>query len=430
MRCSPRIAWLIMTALTSVGGSVAQAAAEKTAPDLAQRTFDMVAQSVEQLYYDPTLKGLDWATLTAQYRAGLAQKQTPASLHRHINELLALLNDSHTRLVPKVEAQSQADLPVSVGARGLRLAELRGEVFVREVVADSPAARAGIQRGDLIDTIGGESAAARFARNLPTRGAVPLPRAREAALARSLALRAGQPLMLGVRQDAKDVAATIVSVPDADTPAPKPALIETLNVDVAALRLRRFRNDVLSEVQRFLDAREPRGMILDLRGNDGGDLAVAMTVSERLFDKPVEFALERTRSDGVLPRYAEIRERAWIAGGKPNARDEPLAVLVDERCASACEVLAAALKIHGRARVFGHGTAGIVAGITARPIELPDGSGLNISRMGILGPNRTVLDNVGVSPDESCEITPADLRQGIDCVERLAVKWLGTQIAY
>ena len=394
---------------------------------LHEKTFDFVTNTVAQQYYDPTLKGLAWRELAARYKEKLPEKKTPAAFYQHVNAFLAELNDSHTRVVPKAVAAQQAQLAVNVGVRGVRLGEHESTIFVREVVPDSAAAQAGLQEGDIVKTAGGESALERFQRAFNANEKFIASRRHEASLAAVLRVRSGRSLVLTVEREG--VSDLVSIAPDSGDP-PAPVSVEMLGVDVSRIALRRFRSDVMPTISEALQERAPRGFVLDMRGNDGGDLAVVMSIAERIFTAPTVIAHELTRNGGMTGLFSESNERSWVAGGKPGMREEPIAVLIDERCASACEVFAAALQESGRARIFGHASAGIVAGISIRPIEMPDGGGLNVSRIGILSPSKRVLDNVGVTPDETCTITVADAKKKEDCVLARAQKWLAGQIAY
>lgn len=407
------------------------AEAQTNTPDeqklLREKTFDFVVNTVAQQYYDPTLRGLAWRELAAGYKEKLSDKTTQAALYQHLNTLLGELNDSHTRVIPKSVAQQQAQLAVNVGVRGVRLGEHDGVVFVREVVAESAAAQAGLQAGDIVKTAGGESALERFQLAFNSNEKFIASRRQEASLAAVLRVRPGRSLVLTTERDG--VADLIAIGADAIDP-PAPITVEMLSVDVSHIVLRRFRSDVMPVFSEALRERAPRGFVFDLRGNDGGDLAVVMSIAERVFVAPTTIAHELTRNGGMTGLFSESNERSWVVGGKPGMREEPIAVLIDERCASACEVFAAALQESGRARVFGHGSAGIVAGISIKPIEMPDGGGLNVSRIGILSASKRVLDNVGVTPDETCTVTLADTKKKEDCVLTRAQKWLAGQIAY
>jgi carboxyl-terminal processing protease len=407
------------------------ALAQTAAPDaqqlLREKTFDFVVNTVAQQYYDPALKGLAWREVAARYKEKLAEKKSQTALYQHMNALLGELNDSHTRVIPKEVAEQQAQLAVNVGVRGVRLGEHEGVIFVREVVAESAAAEAGLIVGDVVKTVAGESAIERFQKAFNANEKYIASRRLESALASVLRARAGRAMVLTVERAG---ATELIAIAGDTIEPPPPVTVEMLGVDVSHIVLRRFRSDAMPMISEALQARAPRGFVIDMRGNDGGDLAVVMSIAERLFTSPTTIAHELTRNGGFTGLFSESAERVWVAGGKPGMREEPIAVLIDERCASACEVFAAALQESGRARVFGHASAGVVAGISVKPIEMPDGGGLNVSRIGILSPNKRTLDNVGVTPDETCTITLVDVLAKEDCALKKAQKWLAGQIAY
>jgi carboxyl-terminal processing protease len=394
---------------------------------LREKTFDFVVNTIAQQYYDPTLKGLAWREIATRYKEKLVEKKTQDAFYQHMNGLLGELNDTHTRVISKEVAEQQAQLAVNVGVRGVRLGEHEGVIFVREVVAESPAAEAGLIVGDVVKTAAGESAIELFQKAFNANEKYIASRRQEAALASVLRARVGRSLVLTVERAG---AVELIAIAGDPIEPPPPISVQMLGVDISHIALRRFRSDAMPAIAEALQARAPRGFVIDMRGNDGGDLAVVMSIAERLFTAPTTIAHELTRNGGYAGLFTESGERAWVAGGKPGMREEPIAVLIDERCASACEVFAAALQESGRARVFGHASAGVVAGISIKPIEMPDGGGLNVSRSGILSPNKRTLDNVGVTPDETCAITLADALAKEDCTMKKAQKWLAGQIAY
>jgi carboxyl-terminal processing protease len=325
-------------------GLLSCAQAQTAAPDgelaLREKTFDFVVNTIATQYYDPTLKGLAWRELAARYKEKLAEKTSQAAFYEHMNRLLGELNDTHTRVIPKEVAEQQAQLAVNVGVRGVRLAEHEGVIFVREVVAESPAEQAGLMVGDVVKTAAGESAIERFQKAFNNNEKLIASRRQEYALAAVLRARVGRSLVLTVERAG---ATELIAIASEPIEPPPPVSVEMLGVDVSHITLRRFRTDAMPAIAQALQARAPRGFVIDMRGNDGGDLAVVISIAERLFIAPTTIAHELTRNAGFAGVFSESNERAWVAGGKPGMREEPIAVLIDERCASACEVFAAVL---------------------------------------------------------------------------------------
>ena len=82
-------------------------------------------------------------------------------------------------------------------------------------------------------------------------------------------------------------------------------------------------------------------------------------------------------------------------------------VLIDERTASAAELLAAALQQSGEAILVGERTAG--KGVGQRALLLPAGSGMSLTRFRLLAPSGVSWDGTGLAPFlEMATVSPAE----------------------
>ncbi len=112
----------------------------------------------------------------------------------------------------------------------------------------------------------------------------------------------------------------------------------------------------------------PKGLILDLRGNSGGFLNVAIDIVNEFLGK------------GDLIVYVEGRAVSRIdeyANGFGAYMDIPLCVLVDENSASASEIVAGAIQDQDRGTIIGRRTFG--KGLVQRMLPLGDGSELRLT---------------------------------------------------
>ena len=107
-------------------------------------------------------------------------------------------------------------------------------------------------------------------------------------------------------------------------------------------------------------AREPKGLILDLRGNGGGYLEQSGTVANLFLKKGVEISSVRGRAG-----FQEV----LTANDNPIAPTVPLVVLTDGRTASASEIVAGALQDHDRAVILGTTSFGKGLVQTVYPLE-------------------------------------------------------------
>ncbi|NVB37823.1 PDZ domain-containing protein [Pseudenhygromyxa sp. WMMC2535] len=144
----------------------------------------------------------------------------------------------------------------------------------------------------------------------------------------------------------------------------------------------------LAELRRQAGAEGLDGLILDLRGNPGGEVDEAVLVADMFIAQGV---ITRTRGrGGVISR----EEKATAAG---TDRSTPLVVLQDERSASAAELLSVALQDSGRARVVGERSFG--KGMVQEVIGIADGSLLTLTVARYYSPEDRSIDGRGVTPD-------------------------------
>jgi carboxyl-terminal processing protease len=148
-----------------------------------------------------------------------------------------------------------------------------------------------------------------------------------------------------------------------------------------------------------------KGLILDLRGNPGGLLDVAIEIAKRFL------------SSGIIVTTQSQDLKAIVESRNPDALTLPVVILVDNDTASAAEVLAGALKENKRARVIGQTTygKGCSQGVLKLPAEgalrspavtVPGGGptgGIRITIARFYSPTGQPYSGKGVEPDVPAE---------------------------
>ena len=123
--------------------------------------------------------------------------------------------------------------------------------------------------------------------------------------------------------------------------------------DVGFIRLEDFAehtDDELGEALEDLRAQGARRLVLDLRGNPGGQLDQAIRVSNRFLPRGDLIVYTRGRVDNSDEDYRATRQSEFL--------DQPMVVLVNRNSASASEIVSGALQDHDRAIVAGETTFG------------------------------------------------------------------------
>jgi carboxyl-terminal processing protease len=200
---------------------------------------------------------------------------------------------------------------------------------------------------------------------------------------------------------------------------------------IALIRLQNSFNDKtmaeLTAAMKEIDAAGAKALILDLRNNPGGLLGQAIGVCD-LFLPEVDVVSTRDRRERTRPRKVKTDHTPW-----EKASERPMAVLVDRGSASASEIVAAALQDHGRAAIVGERSFG--KGSVQKVYPFEDGrtavkltaeewlrpNGQSIHRF----PNSKPTDPWGVNPDPGNEVrlSPEEYRDYIKSVnESITVK--------
>jgi carboxyl-terminal processing protease len=186
--------------------------------------------------------------------------------------------------------------------------------------------------------------------------------------------------------------------------------------DIGYVQLLEFSTDAsvkLSEATEALLEQNPKGLILDLRGNPGGWLHESILVAGLYLPKDELVLVERLR-DGS--------ERTFETSERPVAPDIPMVVLVDGGSASASEIVAGALQDNKRAVLIGEKTFG--KGSVQLPHELSNGAELRVTIARWFTPNDRAIHGEGLEPDIAVELTLEDLEAELDPQLDRAIEYL------
>jgi carboxyl-terminal processing protease len=260
-------------------------------------------------------------------------------------------------------------LSVEAASRGLR---------VMTVFDGSPAKRAGIETGDIITKVDGESLAGVSVEEATTQIKGP----------------AGTPVELTVvtgKQEPRELRLRRARV---DVPVVEAAMERFAGRKIGHVRLSSFSSGAHGEVRQAVDRlleRGADGIVLDLRDNGGGLLNEAVLVSSVFVD------------DGTIvsTNGRKRPQREFDATGNAIDSDIPVVVLVDGESASASEIVAGALQDHERAKVVGTRTFG--KGVFQEVRRLSNGGALDITVGEYFTPDGRNLGGGGVKKGAGIE---------------------------
>ena len=257
-------------------------------------------------------------------------------------------------------------------------------------IEGTPAHRAGVEAGDRIKEIEGESTA-----DLSTDEVVDRLRGRPGTDVQVLILR-GVDLEFPVT-----LTRAIIQIPTVRW--------GMIDEETAFLRIIQFTPHTDDRIRDAIDDFRSQGyksMVIDLRSNPGGLLNGVVDVADLFFDGGL---IVETRG-----RVAGENQRFNARSGKIVSEDIRIAVLIDDGSASAAEILAAALKERGRATLFGSTTYG--KGSVQQVRRLGD-AGFRLTMSRYYTPAGTDIDRAGIAPDvevAGARLTEDEQREYVD----------------
>ena len=319
--------------------------------------------------------------------------------------------DEHSRVLRKRDLLTlEEDTAGRFGGVGVELGVVRGRLVVLEPLPDTPASRAGIAAGDrLLEVdhrpVAGLGEAARALRGKPAtnvhlRVSRPAARGRDARLAGSPdAPSAGRGTTrtnadAGRRRLDFELTRVAIAVPSARG--------RPLAPGYGYVRITQFNHTTADDLERAvarLGASGPlAGLVVDLRDNPGGLLAMSVTVADAFLKGGVIVSVVSRRTG--TERF-EADAVALLDG-------VPMAVLVNGGSASAAEVVAAAWQAHGRATVVGtrsYGKASVQSVIYFNG-RIKRAAALTTARY--VTPGGWSLDDAGIVPDVAVPPRPGE----------------------
>jgi len=171
--------------------------------------------------------------------------------------------------------------------------------------------------------------------------------------------------------------------------------VEMATETVGYMRVRQFIDEtdleMISALQR-LKSEGMQGLIIDLRGNPGGRVDIAVRMSEIFLDEGQEILTMQSRR-GV--------EEVFYAEATLDANHQPVVVLIDRNSASAAEIFSGALRDHARAVLVGEKSYG--KGSVQSVYSFPDGDGLKLTSARYLLPSGEAINGTGVYPNVTVE---------------------------
>lgn len=280
----------------------------------------------------------------------------PDLVERSLPQILKEL-DPHSTYISASEVEaSMQDLRGSFSGIGVQFTLYKDTIRVVRVVKGGPSEGVGLQAGDRIVKIDGQTYVGDTINNDGTMKRLKGPKGTNVRLG---VKRAGVPKLLDFSITRSDV--PVKTVDAAYMAAPQTGYI----------RITGFGDTTYAEFLAALAKLQSAGferLIIDLRGNPGGYMETAVQLANEFLPKNSLIVYTQGRKS---PR------KEYRTDGRGTYQNMPLVVLVDETSASASEIFAGAIQDNDRGTIIGRRSFG--KGLVQVPIEFPDGSMLRLT---------------------------------------------------
>ncbi|MFN3825591.1 MAG: S41 family peptidase [Pseudorhodobacter sp.] len=328
----------------------------------------------KSVYEQLDLFGDIFERIRGQY---VEEVETEKLIEAAINGMLTSLDPHSSYLAPKQFDDMRVQTRGEFGGLGIEVTQEEGFVKVVAPMDDTPADQAGIESGDFITHVDGESV---------------------------LGLTLDQAVEMMRGPVGSEIIITVVRQ---GTPEPFDVSIIRDTIKLTAVRPRTVGDTIVLRITTFNDQTYPgveegvkkmaeelggwdkvSGVVLDMRNNPGGLLNQAIRVSDAFLDKG-EITSTRGRKSGDGERFNATP--GDLTNGKP------IVVLINGGSASASEIVAGALQDHRRAIVVG--TKSFGKGSVQTIIPLKGEGAMRLTTARYYTPSGRSIQALGVAPD-------------------------------
>ncbi len=346
-----------------------------------------------------------WTLLDANFAPATTTATTTAEekLYGAIQGLAAAYGDDYTVFLPPVEKQIfETQVAGDFSGVGMEIGKRGGLLTVIAPIKDTPAYRAGIQTGDIILKINGESTLELAVETAVSK--IRGPKGTQVTLSISRASKdGGKEFDISVMRDT-------IELPTVD--------FERRGDGIFVIQVYMFNGQAPRKFADALYEFEKSGagkLIIDLRGNPGGYLEASVDMASWFIPSGEVI---------VTQDYAQEGDQVYRSAGFgtlfPNV---DIAILLNGGSASASEIFAGALRDHDRATLIGQQSFG--KGSVQQVFDVTKDTSLKITIARWLTPNGVSISHEGLTPDVPVEL-PAELKEGEDPTLDRAVEFLLT----
>lgn len=334
------------------------------------------------VYRDLALFADVFAEVRKQYVADLDERE---AVQAAIQGMLTSLDPHSGYLSPEDFREMKVQTSGEYGGLGIEVLSEDGLVRVVSPYDGTPAARAGIQPGDYLTAINGESIIGFSLDDAVERMRGPI----GTTITLTVAREGAEPRDVSITRE--KITARSVNW--------------RMQEEISVIRITAFNETTSPGLEKAIQEVRARGgrlpgVVLDLRNNPGGLLDEAVDVADAFLDGGEVVSTRGRRPD---------ENKRWNATRGDSLADVPLVVLINQGSASAAEVVAGALQDRGRALIMGETSFGKGSVQTVIPLKGGRDGALRLTTARYYTPSGRSIQGIGIEPDVEVAARRVDL---------------------
>jgi tricorn protease len=367
-----------------------------------QEVIQTAWQGINDLFYDPHFRGVDWNAVREPFLHRAAEMQSRGELENLAREMVALLHNSHSGVMSSDElARTRSILPFFFDKTSNR-------AFVNYVFEPRDQRVLPIRFGDEILAVDGRPALEMKSTS---------PRWLEPILTNAYY---GPPNSIASLKIRRDESVLTVPLPRLQAFSDIVPMVLRHYGSIGYIRFLKMDKDSISLQMlhsALAELQLSRAIVLDFRHCAGGDASIADPLGAMLLGPHVKL-VTRVPRPGAADASTEVEETS----GSGNTFHGRVVVLIDAFTQSEPEMLTAALKDYKRVTIVGERSGGALNGFT-QAVPLPYRVGILVVPVNrSISPAGNEYEGVGIAPDIAISNTPSDYAAGQDAPLRVALR--------
>jgi C-terminal processing protease CtpA/Prc len=393
----------------------AQARVEMTT-DERKAEFRKLWESIRDRYIFFKTKKVDFDAIMQEFEPKVAAAGSDKEFYGLVRSSMNRLKDGHVSMMVDPTGSFPGRLPVVLRLIGER-------VFVQRLLGGG----GGLQAGDEILEVDGKTGAEALAAASQIRS-FPVETTRLARGAQAVGNGLpGTVAKLKVRRGTAEMAIDVTRIELSPVPDENREIVfSELGSGLAVLKVPSFiQSDFMQAVRASIEkAKSASGLVIDLRGNGGGQLMYCLNLLGLLLGEPGTGTVMMVRGDAGEPVVNEagstVTRRVPPAGA--GRFEGKVAVIIDELGFSGTEVFAAMFRENNRGKVFGRQTGGGCGAVQVHSVR--GECFVAFSSVEVRPAGGTIIEGNGVKPDVEVALTLDEVLGKSDPTLDAALNWL------